>query len=305
MSTHGELRSRLSKTPIGNNIDLEVLTGHINDRIETICRLQPWTRMFKQTILQTVAQYITGTVSIVSGATAGTGAGTTFTAGMTGRLIRISNAADFYTFTFVGAGAFTIDRPYEAQDDAVNAPFRIWQPYYELPSDLAEIRSLRNIADGIKMEEWPRARLDEAAPSRETTAATGFAPLIYVPASDSPTPLARIELFPGPFDARGLPMDYKTSPPRLVGTSDVIPDWIHVKALYEGVLADLYSDADRSKDAQLHEQLFMVQVKIMQQEDARRMPPARWHTDDRYTNHRRARTAWAWGPWSAKNWGQN
>lgn len=298
MATMGELRSRLAKTPIGVGVDLDLITGFINQRMEDICRGYPWTRLNKTTMLQTIAEYNTGTITIAFNSTSGTGSGTTFTSAMTGRLIRPGNLREFYTFTYVSATSFTVDRPYEDSNGITAGAYRIWQPFYEMPSDLAELTSLRDIQLGWKLEEWARARLDEIAPARDEY----DNPAIYVPAGDSSTPLARIELYPGPTRFQGYPLEYRAKAPTVSATADVFPDWMSIPALYEGVIADLYGLADRQGERQAQEQVFGAKLLQMQQEDARRMPADRMKTSDNYTDHRRARTQWRFGTGGNRNW---
>lgn len=282
--TLGELQLRLSKTPVGAGIDAEVLLGYINDRIEQICRSRFWTRLEKQSTLQTVGQYITGTVAIVVGATAGTGAGTVFTSLMTGRLIRIANLIEFYEFTYVSATSFTIERPYEAANNAVAAAFTLWQPVYELPAEVAEIRSLRNPTFGFDLNEQSREWLDRHAAARLLIES----PRVFVPAEDSANGLTQIELYPGPIDAIGLPMRYRAQAPRY-GIDDTgvgFPDWFSGAAVYAGVLADLYRLQDEQQRAMAEEARYEKLRMEMAGEDARKTPVSESHIADRYTRHR-------------------
>lgn len=299
--TLGEFQIRVSKTPVGAGCDAEVLLGLINDRIEQICRSRAWTRLEKQTTLQTVAQYITGTVSIAVGATAGTGTGTAFTALMTGRLIRIANLIEFYTFTRVSATSFTIDRDYEGPEDAAGATFVIWQPVYELPSDVAEIKSLRNPILGKDLNEESREWLDRNAASRLLI----DSPRVYVPAGDSSNRLAQIELYPGPKDAMGMPMRYRAQAFRFASTDDTdveFPDWISVPAVYEGVLAGLYRNAGDRASADDQELIFKNLLGDMAGEDARKTPVSEAHIADRYTMHRIRRSLRNRGLAAFRNW---
>jgi hypothetical protein len=299
--TLGEFQIRVGKTPIGAGVDAEVLRGYINDTIERICRSRPWTRLDKQSTLQTIAAYRAGTVSIAVGATAGTGSSTVFTSAMTGRLIRIVNLLEFYTFTYVSATSFTIDRPYEGAVDAVGATFIIWQPIVELPSDVAEIKSLRNPDLGIDMNERPREWLDRNAASRLLI----DSPRLYVPAEDSANKLAQIELYPGPLDAMGLPMEYRAKPPRFASTDDTdveFPDWISIPAVYAGVMAALYDDDGNNAQSIAWEQKFGARVMEMAGEDARKMPVSETRIADRYARHRVMRTMRSRGMATFRNW---
>ncbi len=296
--TLGEFQYALSKTPVGAGVDPEALLTAINLRIEQITRSRPWSRLEKQALIQTVASYSTGTIDIASGATSGTGTDTVFTEAMDGRLIRLGGLFPYYTFIFVTATTFQISRSFEGTDDLDDAAYVIWQPVYELPSDLAEISSLKN-QWGSDLEEASREWLDRASGSRFSLGA----PLLWVPSEDSGTGRTQIELYPGPEDAVGLPMRYTAKAPLFsvpAETSESFPDWISVPCVYAGVLADLYRLQDEQQRAQLEEQRFEKLLADMAGEDARKTPAAELNMADRYTNHRRARTMRGRG--RGRNW---
>lgn len=301
--TLGEFLYRISKTPVGSGVDIEVLLGLVNDRIEQICRSRPWSRLTnKEAIIQTVAEYATGTVTIDAGSQSGTGDGTTFTSAMTGRLIRFASQLEYYTFTFVDADDFTIDRPLEGDEDLEDVTFRIWQPYYALPSDAGEIHSIRNLTLGIDLEEITREELDRNAAAR-----TNYGdPFVYAPAKDSSSDLAQIELYPGPIDAVGLPIRYRANPPLFttstIDTDETFPDWFSVTAVYSGVLADLYRLQDEQQRASAEEMRFNQLVVEMAGEDARRMPPTEFSVSNRYAEHRADRATRSIPRWQSRNW---
>ena len=99
MATYGEIRFRLSKLARAQGVDLDLLDGWIQDRYLEILDALPWQRLEKQATLQTTAEYDTGTCDVTNGSTSITGTGTTWTTGMTGRLMRINNEETFYLFT--------------------------------------------------------------------------------------------------------------------------------------------------------------------------------------------------------------
>jgi hypothetical protein len=289
--TLGQFQHRISKTPVGAGIDQELLIGFINDRIEAICRSRPWTRLDKQSILQTVVAYTTGTVTIAAGATSGTGVGTTFTSAMTGRLIRFAELLEIYTFTFVSTTAFTIDRALEGDDDQSAVSFRIWQPVYELPNDLGTILSLRNPTIGRDLDEYEREWLDRNAASRFSYGP----PTLYVPAEDSSNDLPQIELYPGPEDAVGMPMRYQARPPLFtvepIDTDEQFADWVSVPCVFAGVMADLHTMMREPGLAKTYEDKYDARLMDMAGEDARRMQTSTPQTADRYRAHRADRAA--------------
>jgi hypothetical protein len=303
-ATLGDLQVQLVKTPIGANVDLEKLRGSINRAIETICRSRPWTRLEKEGVLQTLANYTaggTGTVSINIGATTGVGVGTVFTNAMNGWRIRIGNLIEWYGFVFVDALNFGIDRPYLGPDGVTNAVglgFTMWQPVYSLPSDLGELYSIQNLTRGGNLTEWSRTRLDDMATSRILY---GDA-LAYVPAGDL-NGVAQIEIYPGPDNvARGYPIKYRQQAPQLSSTSDMLPDWFNTEAVYRGALMMLYGDSDDQARENAEEARFMRAVGVMANEDARRKPPEETNLNPRYTQHRVERTLRNYGRGASRNW---
>lgn len=272
--------------PCGSSTDPDILHSLVNDRIEAICRAFPWTRLKQQSILQTAAEYTTGTISIATNATSGTGAGTTFTSAMSGRFIRLANLLPPYTFTFVSATSFTIDRPFEGPDSLVAAGFKIYKSIFELPATLESIVSLRNLSLGYDLNQETREWLDRNAASRYAYGQ----PAVYVPAEDSATGLQQIELYPAPIVSQGLGMDWRLQPPLFdlenLDTDAEFPDWFSMPAMFAGVCADLYRLQGEMAAANMEEQRFMQLERQMQSEDTRRMPPQTMRQADRWTVHR-------------------
>lgn len=291
METLGQFQGRVTQTPIGSGTNQDILIGLINDAIEEICRSTEWSRLEKQSVLQTVAPYQTGTVNVTVGSTLVTVTGGTFTSDMTGRFFRVLSELEYYGFTFASASTGNLDRAYEAADDAADAQFVIYKSVYELPSDVQSIRSLAVLNPGYDLDEITREELDRMAASRQVQ--TGFqTPEAYAPAEDSANGLAQIELWPPPSEAIGMPMRYYAKPPlfetepQLIDTSATFPDWISIPCVYASVMADLHRLQKEFAEASQWEQLFQMRLKVMQQEDARKRPPTVLREADRYTEHR-------------------
>src|SRR5215470_351475 len=121
--TLGQFQGRVSQTFIGAGVNQDILIGLVNDAIEEVCRSTEWSRLEKQSVLQTVAPYQTGTVDITVGATLVTLTGGTFASAMTGRFFRVLSELEYYQFTFATGSTGNLDRAYEAADDADDAPF--------------------------------------------------------------------------------------------------------------------------------------------------------------------------------------
>ncbi len=298
--TLGSLQYRISKTPLGAGIDSEVLLGYVNDRIEEICRLTEWQRLKKASTIQTVDEYVTGTIDLAVGASAGTGTGTTFTAAMTGRRIRPANLLEYYIFTRVSNTSFTIDRPFENDDDLDDAAFTIFQPIYALPSDLREVTSLRNPTLGIELQEVDRNYINRNAASRINIES----PRLYAPYPDSSDGLPQIELYPAPSEAVGLPLEYIAQAPffTIDDTDELIPDWISIPCLRAGVEAELCKLHHDYQGKQVAEMDFMRLLGGVTGENARSKPATETNMANRYTEHRAQRTMRHRGRGALRNW---
>jgi len=92
----------------------------------------------KESNIQMVASYNTGTATVTVGSTAVTGVGTTFTAAMTanaGYKIKFSGNRDVYTFEYVSSTTGTISPSLSAPNDLSSASFVIFKDEYDLAGD--------------------------------------------------------------------------------------------------------------------------------------------------------------------------
>lgn len=272
----GEFQMLLSKLPEGAGVDGELLKHYTNTVVDDIVRSYEWRRLNKTSLLQTKVQYSTGTVSVAFGATAGTGTGTAFTAPMTGRRIRFASTAAFYTFTFVGAGSFTIDRAYEDETDVVDGAFRIWEPIYTLPALTKRVKSIEVPSRGWDLQEKDREWLNR----RDSERRLYGDPQVYVPFDDSSAGLQRVELYPGPENAEGLPLEYLAKLDPLVDTDDTFPDWFPIPALWAGCVAML-----NGRPLQ-QETLYLKALESAQNEEHKGKPAISIDMEDRFIEHR-------------------
>ena len=107
--TYGQLKFRLTKQFPG--VDLDLIEGWIDDRYAEILGELPWSRQNVQSVLQTVAPYSTGTVTLAAGSNTVSLTGGAFTASMTGMAFRVTGEDDIYGFTYVDATDGLLDRP--------------------------------------------------------------------------------------------------------------------------------------------------------------------------------------------------
>jgi len=99
----------------------------------------------------TIAPYTTGTVDATNGSKTVSGTGTTFTAAMVGRKIRIAQQESYYRIAaFVGATEVTLEAPYQ-NDTVTDETFSIYKDEYRLAPDVDIYKILRNIEENISL----------------------------------------------------------------------------------------------------------------------------------------------------------
>lgn len=119
------------------------------------------------TIIKFTAPYQTGTVAITLGATAVTGSGTTWTAGMVGQVITIASDANFYFIAAVGgATSLTLSNAYLGSTQTVGT-YVIDYLNVALPSglSLSKIKSIVLQNPDHKLVRFDQADRDERFPT--------------------------------------------------------------------------------------------------------------------------------------------
>ncbi len=115
----------------GDNLRTSI-TRWVQKACRTIAYAYPWDDMRGEQRVQTVAPYTTGTAMFTLGSTTVTGSGTTWTSGMVGRKIALSQGSPPYRIaTFVGTGEITIADAY-AETTASGSAYTIFQDEYNL-----------------------------------------------------------------------------------------------------------------------------------------------------------------------------
>lgn len=283
--TLGQVREIILKTPHGAGQDLLLLTERINGRYQEILNMHPWSRLRTQGTLTTVADYDTGTVAIDNGLMAVTLTDGTFPTALSGGRIRIGTEPSWYVFTRTGATTGTIERAFEG-DTVTDAAYQLWQPIYSLPSDCDNVLSISVPSQRWELDKKSPEWIDEQDAAREQI---DF-PMVWADYSDASS-LSRIELWPGPTEAEGLPLSYTTAGTMFDSVTDAavaFPDWVDTDAIIAGVEADILSDMG-SPMAAVKEAKFAAKVAAMFSEDCQRRAPIHLAMSDRYVAHRVAR----------------
>lgn len=293
--TFGEIRMQCVKRFPG--VDPDVLDSLINERYRRALRRLDWQRLRVQAVLQTAAPYETGILTVAKGSTGLTLADdltilpvvhAAWTSVMSGRAIRIAERDEYYQFTQTGALTGTLDRGYEGEDDA-DAGYSIWQAIYVLPSDLAQLHSMRVFGSALDLDQTTQEALDEQDAAR-TSYGTPERYALHMDDLSTP-PRRQVELHPGPDELLSIPFWY-TQDPELFGagdTGDFLAPWLNPDEIYLGVEADVKRLAENYVGAQLAEQLRGVSASEANQSECRRIGPQPLKMAPMYTRHNRRR----------------
>ncbi len=112
--------------------------------------------LMNEGIITTVAPYETGTVDVTNGSATVTGNGTTWTAAMVGRKIRISGENAYYRIkTFSSATSIILETIYQGTTKTLalgtNPAYSIYKDEYKLPADLDVYKVMRQIENSVAL----------------------------------------------------------------------------------------------------------------------------------------------------------
>lgn len=222
----GTIRLRVLKRVPG--LDPVLLDGFILDRYQAVLDRVNWRRQRVTATIQTVAPYATGTLSLTAGSDAVTLAGGAFTEDFDGRQLVLPDRDETYIFTYVGAAAGTLDRPFEGETETTG--FQLAQSIYALPSDARIVQRARLLSQPRDL-----ARRDPGAlPNVFGT------PQVWMLAADeaSDPPVMRMRIHPIPDQVYSLDVDYDREAPAVAGSSASLLPWIRPAAVIAGATAD-------------------------------------------------------------------
>lgn len=278
--TYGEVRFQITVQFPG--ISLDLIDQWIQNRYQQILDALPWQRLEKETVIQTVASYATGTLAATQGSTAVTGTGTTWTAAMTGRMIRIADRSEFYTFTRTGDTTGTLDRGYEG-DTGTGLSYRIDQNIFALPDGLLILKGVAPLDGTAPLEVMSLARLNAIAPGRRTYGAPSYAALYMDDASTPPKP--QVELHPVPESLAGMRVHYQADATPPSETSVALLPWIRPGCLLAGVQADARDHLKEYAGSDRAEARFGRLLTQMLATECRRRGPVQIKMASRLTRH--------------------
>jgi hypothetical protein len=280
--TWGELRLRLIRQ--AGELDLDLIDGWLNERYRQILDAHNWRGLRVDATLATISAYRDGTLDATLGATAVTGAGTTWTAGMSGMRIQIAGTPEWYTLTRTGATTGTLERAYEGET-VTGAGYVLFQNVYTLPSDLKHIETMLDTQTGLPMQKLSPGEL-RAAVGRIITLGP---PKAWAPATDTgssdPAMLRRVEIYPIPESAIGVPYTYQRRITAWTSTNLSPLPWVPDQLIELGVKADIreargdYGGADRA------EAKFAAALATLRAQDRRQNPTTALKPAAHWTAH--------------------
>ena len=125
-------------------------------------------------VITTVAPYETGTVTVANGSKTVTGDGTTFTAGMVGRKIRIESENAYYRIAaFVSVTEVTLEVVYQGSETS-GCTYSIFKDEYKLPADLDFYKVLRQIENSTAMVGIEASAFDIYEPTPQSQGSPNF-----------------------------------------------------------------------------------------------------------------------------------
>lgn len=142
-----------------------LVTRSIQHALERVYEWHDWPYYIQDNgVIETIAPYETGTVTVTNGSKTVTGSGTTFTSAMVGRKIRVSSATSYYRISaFVSATEITLQNAYQG-DTASAQTYKIYKDEYRLNADVDKYKILRQSTNGIVLFDTHPTNFDTAYP---------------------------------------------------------------------------------------------------------------------------------------------
>lgn len=212
--------------------------GWVNNRYEELANHYPWRWLYEIDYpQQTTAIYTTGTISVTKGSTTVVGTGTTFTAAMTGRKIKVGSFEEEYIVTYVSALQLTLNAAYNGTTNT-EATYTLFENEFTMPSNCEEIISIRQYRQARQLEKITIRQLRMHNPS---SLSFNQDPDYWCPLELSSDAEYQIQLAPVPYRQILLSIDYKKKITLLSADGDepLVPSQQRY-VLKLGTMADIY-----------------------------------------------------------------
>lgn len=123
----------------------------VNEAVQDVATVFPWSWLEKEWQVTTIASYSTGTVTVTNNSTAVTGSGTTWISNHVGGHIRVADGDHYYRISAVGsATTITLDTAYVGTT-ASGATYEIYKDEYDLGTDVWSVVSARYMDTPIQV----------------------------------------------------------------------------------------------------------------------------------------------------------
>lgn len=132
--------------------------------LEEFFEFHDWPYYLMQGVINTVASYETGTVTIANGSTALAGDSTVWTLAMVGRKIRIGSDNAYYVIkSFTNTTTMTLETPYQG-DDVTDGTYVIYKDEYRIASDMDRYKTLRQAQNNLALVSLHPSAFDRRFP---------------------------------------------------------------------------------------------------------------------------------------------
>lgn len=223
----------------------------------------PFLRASNPLVIQTVADYTTGTVATVAGSTSITFSSTIATS-VAGYFIQTVNSLDWYRITAHTAGSASATIEIAAIYTNSVATFTVRKFFYSTSSTVDRILGIRQSVVPFQLEERTNEQFNVLNPNLNQIGT----PLIFIMVGKDSSDNWQFRLWPSPDTVINLYIDYLQVIPDLSADSDIsiIPAKWHTNVLLEGAKWQGYNflDDTRANDAK---QAFTQMVADMKQHE--------------------------------------
>ena len=138
----------------------------LNRSYQTLLDMNQWSFLKREALINLAGEYVTGTVTAVTGSTTVTGIGTAWTAAMVGRFIRLSTEPEAYKISSVDTALQTLVVESAIGDGVMGSGYSIFARWYPKPTDCKHIIGVRR---QLALNERTQAWLDGFDPDRNST----------------------------------------------------------------------------------------------------------------------------------------
>lgn len=188
--------SKVSSTDIGTFYNLAY---------RSILESNEWSARLAETVVDTVDPYTTGTATATQGSATITGVGTTWTAAMVGRYIRIASDYTYYLITAVGGvTSLTIEVAYAPATQSL-ASYEIFQFIYVVDATAGTVGQILLPSRGFPIVERDLRWINLRDPRRLLT---GTIPVAFILHGVDSTGSQLIEFWPRYSDAQSVRVPY-------------------------------------------------------------------------------------------------